>query len=105
MYMSVMMSMSEARARLPYVLDQVEDVLDQVEAGEEVTVTRHGRPVAVLVRPDRLRLRRSSAALEAAGDLARRLAEARTRPLASPSLGSDRADELADQAQTDRDAR
>lgn len=32
-------------------------VLDRVSAGDEVTITRHGRPVAVLVRPDRLRAR------------------------------------------------
>lgn len=39
------MTISEARAALPEVLDRVAD-------GEEVTITRHGRPVAVVVRPD-----------------------------------------------------
>jgi prevent-host-death family protein len=33
---------SEARAALP-------EVLDRVGAGEDVTITRHGRPVAVVV--------------------------------------------------------
>ena len=39
------MTISEARASLPEVLDRVAD-------GEEITITRHGRPVAVVVRPD-----------------------------------------------------
>jgi len=40
-----MMTISEARAALP-------EVLDRVAGGEEVTITRHGRPVAVVIRPD-----------------------------------------------------
>lgn len=39
------MTVSEARAALP-------EVLNRVAEGEEVTITRHGRPVAVIVRPD-----------------------------------------------------
>ena len=31
------LTVSEARARLP-------EILDRVEAGEEITITRHGRP-------------------------------------------------------------
>jgi hypothetical protein len=38
------MTISEARAALPQVLNRVAE-------GEEVTITRHGRPVAVVVRP------------------------------------------------------
>jgi antitoxin (DNA-binding transcriptional repressor) of toxin-antitoxin stability system len=41
------MTLSEARAALP-------DVLTRVAQGEEITITRHGRPVAVVVRPDTL---------------------------------------------------
>lgn len=37
--------MTEARAVLP-------QVLDRVAAGEEITITRYGKPVAVIVRPD-----------------------------------------------------
>jgi antitoxin (DNA-binding transcriptional repressor) of toxin-antitoxin stability system len=40
-----MMTISEARAALP-------DVVNRVAEGEEVTITRHGRPAAVMVRPD-----------------------------------------------------
>jgi antitoxin (DNA-binding transcriptional repressor) of toxin-antitoxin stability system len=39
------MTVSEARAALP-------EVLNRVAEGEEVTITRHGRAVAVVVRPD-----------------------------------------------------
>jgi antitoxin (DNA-binding transcriptional repressor) of toxin-antitoxin stability system len=46
------MTVSEARAALPRILDRV-------QAGEEVTLTRHGEPVAVVVRPDTLRARRA----------------------------------------------
>src|SRR5260370_19886039 len=51
------MSASEARAALPELLNRVED-------GEEVIITRHGRPVAVLVRPDAFRVRRAESALD-----------------------------------------
>jgi antitoxin Phd_YefM of type II toxin-antitoxin system len=39
------MTMTEARAALP-------QVLDRVAAGEEVTITRYGKPAAVILRPD-----------------------------------------------------
>jgi len=39
------MTVSEARAALP-------EVLTRVAAGEEITITRYGSPVAVVVRPD-----------------------------------------------------
>ena len=39
------MTISEARAALP-------EVLTRVARGEEITITRHGSPVAVVVRPD-----------------------------------------------------
>lgn len=96
--MTVAMSMSEMRAQLPRVLDQV-------EAGEEVTVTRHGRPVAVLVRPDRLRVRRNHEVLAAADDLGRRIEEAREKPLGRPVLTVERAEELVEEIRADRDAR
>jgi antitoxin (DNA-binding transcriptional repressor) of toxin-antitoxin stability system len=39
------MTVSEARAALP-------EVLTRVAQGEEITITRYGSPVAVVVRPD-----------------------------------------------------
>jgi antitoxin (DNA-binding transcriptional repressor) of toxin-antitoxin stability system len=44
------MTVSQARASLP-------ELLSRVDEGEEVTITRHGKAVAVLVRPDVLRPR------------------------------------------------
>ena len=41
------MSASRARAALP-------EILDRVSAGEEVTITRHGRAIAVVVSPQAL---------------------------------------------------
>lgn len=45
--------MSDARSSLAALLDRVAQ-------GEEITVTRHGRPAAVLVHPDSLRRRRTA---------------------------------------------
>jgi prevent-host-death family protein len=49
----------EAKTRLPRLLDEV-------EAGERITITKHGRPVAMLVpvqRPDRDQVGETIAAL------------------------------------------
>jgi prevent-host-death family protein len=86
--MSMTMSASKARAALP-------EILDRVLAGEEVTLTRHGRAVAVVVRPDTLRTRRADEALAGAERLRRLLAQGRAaslRPRAS--LGQRRGDAL-----------
>ena len=63
------MTVSEARAALP-------ELLSRVEEGEEITITRHGRTVAVLVRPDVLRSRRADAAFEDAGRIHELLTQA-----------------------------
>jgi antitoxin (DNA-binding transcriptional repressor) of toxin-antitoxin stability system len=68
------MTVSEARAALP-------DILDRVRAGEEVTITRHGEAVAVVVRPDTLRTRRADEALAAAHRIHELLAQGRAAPL------------------------
>jgi antitoxin (DNA-binding transcriptional repressor) of toxin-antitoxin stability system len=86
--MATTMTVSEARAVLTHVLDRV-------IAGEEVTLTRHGAPVAVVVRPDVLRARRSDDALAAAERVRDVLEQARTRPLpAHPTVAAVRAEEL-----------
>jgi prevent-host-death family protein len=51
--MSDTMTVSKARAALA-------QILERVLAGDEITITRHGEPVAVIVRPDTLRARRAS---------------------------------------------
>jgi antitoxin (DNA-binding transcriptional repressor) of toxin-antitoxin stability system len=93
----VMMSASEARAALP-------DLLSRVEGGEEVTITRHGRPVAVLVRPDALRSRRARAALDGAEAIHQLLAAAAAPP-AGAGLTETRAEQLIAEIRAGRDAR
>ncbi|HUY67353.1 MAG TPA: type II toxin-antitoxin system Phd/YefM family antitoxin [Acidimicrobiales bacterium] len=79
---------SEARAGLP-------EILDTVSRGEEVTITRHGRAVAVVVRPDALRVRRADAALESAATVRELVERSRKNPLdVSPALSEARAEEL-----------
>jgi prevent-host-death family protein len=82
------MSVSDARAALP-------QILDRVLAGEEVTITRHGEAVAVVVRPDTLRTRRADEALAAAQRLRNLLDKGRTQRLDKRStLTAERADIL-----------
>jgi len=91
------MTATDARTGLPALLDRV-------EAGEEITITRHGRPVAVLVRPDALRGRRAEAAFKAAAAVREGLDRARVMPLSdAPGLPPGRADELVAQLRSDRD--
>jgi len=93
------MSASEARAALPELLNRVED-------GEEVTITRHGQPVAVLVRPDALRVRRAETALDDAARIHDLLAEVAAAPLPQGSgLTEQRAEELIAEIRAGRDAR
>jgi antitoxin (DNA-binding transcriptional repressor) of toxin-antitoxin stability system len=81
-------------------------VLNRVLAGEEVTITRHGRPVAVVVRPDALRVRRAdqaSASAERIGDL---LAVGRTTSLLPEGrLTERRAEELIAEVRAGRSDR
>jgi len=94
----VMMSASEARAALP-------DLLSRVEGGEEITITRHGRPVAILVRPDALRSRRARAALDGAEAVHQLLAAAASASQEHEGLTEARAGELIAEIRAGRDAR
>jgi antitoxin (DNA-binding transcriptional repressor) of toxin-antitoxin stability system len=92
------LSVSEARASLPALLDQVEQ-------GAEITITRHGHPVAVVVRPDVLRARRSSgvwADVERIGTL---LDAARPERARRGQLTNARAEALVAEIRAGRDAR
>ena len=94
------MTASEARARLP-------EILDRVEAGEEVTISRHGKPVAVVLAPRNVRVRRAAAtaAIERAEQLGRELEAARHEPLTfSGAMTAERAEELIRAIRADRDA-
>jgi antitoxin (DNA-binding transcriptional repressor) of toxin-antitoxin stability system len=94
------MTVSEARAALP-------EVLDRVAEGEEITITRHGRPVAVVVRPDIMWSRsRAGAMLAEAERIHELLGEAAAAPLPEgPGLTAERAEELIAEIRADRDAR
>ncbi|MBO0806794.1 MAG: type II toxin-antitoxin system Phd/YefM family antitoxin [Actinobacteria bacterium] len=90
---------SEARSALP-------ELLTRVEGGEEVTITRHGRPVAILVRPDALRSRRAGSVLEAAGRIHELLAEAAAAALPEgPGLTAQRAEVLIAEIRAGRESR
>lgn len=82
------MTVSEARAAL-------HELLERVQVGEEVTITRHGQPVAVVVRPDLLRIRRTAGALASVTQVSDLLSAGRRTPLRSgPGLSAERAEEL-----------
>ena len=92
-------SASEARATLP-------ELLNRVSEGEEITIVRHGNPVAVLVRPDRLRSRRAAAVIEEARQLEDMLAAARKRPLSGvPGISDERIEELIRAVREGRESR
>jgi antitoxin (DNA-binding transcriptional repressor) of toxin-antitoxin stability system len=93
------MTVSEARAALP-------EVLNRVEEGEEVTITRHGRAVAVIVRPDVIWSRsRAGDVLAEAERLERMLHAAGERELPIGGLTEEYAEELIAAVRAGRDAR
>jgi prevent-host-death family protein len=92
-------NVSAARAKLPRLLDAV-------KKGEEVTLTRHGKPVAVLVRPDRLRDPKLRSLYAGADELRALVETGRSRPLgSSKGLTPRQADELVAEVRAGRDAR
>ncbi len=89
-------SVSEARA-------QIRTLLERVERGEEITLTQHGRPVAVIIHPSQLRARRASAAFDAADRLGEDLEKARTeKRKIKPSISPHLAEELVRELRADR---
>ena len=92
------MTVSEARAALP-------EVLNRVEAGEQVTITRHGRAVAVVVRPDIMwHLSRSDDLTAQAEQLQRIIQAAGEREMPSGRISIEYAEELVAAIRADRDA-
>ncbi len=101
------MTVSEARAALP-------EVLDRVAGGEEVTITRHGHPVAVVVRPDILWSRRAHGVFDDAERIHDLLTEAAETGsgalpegpgLTATGLTAERAEELIAEIRAGRDSR
>ncbi len=92
------LQVSEVRASLL-------QVLDRVERGEEVTITRPSRAVAVMVPPDILRVRRASGASAEATRVAEVVRSGgHSRIPAGGGLAADRAEELVAEIRADRDA-
>ncbi len=92
-------TVTEARARLP-------ELLDRVEKGEEFTITRHGQPVAEMTRPDRVGNPRTAQVRAEARELRRQLEEARHKPLPEGrGLSTAFAEDLIAEARAGRDAR
>ena len=95
----ISVTVSEARATLPALLDRVAE-------GEEVTLTRHGKPVGVLLAPEAVRARSRSRVFELAAQIGRDLEEARTRPFDDTvGLSPEFAEELIRDIREGRDAR
>ena len=89
-------SVSEARAALP-------EILERVTEGEEITLTHYGQAVAVVVRPDLLRVRKGEGVLASAADLRQRLETARGMPRpAAKGASRKRADALVAALRTSR---
>ena len=91
-----MISVSDARATLP-------QILDQVERGEEIVISRHGKAVAIVIRPDALRARRAGAAFGVANQIHIALDEARLRPIPPEGMSVDDAERRVGQLRTERD--
>ena len=93
------MTVSKARAALP-------QILQRVLAGEEVTITRHGEPVAIIVRPDTLRARRASERLSDAARVRDLIARGRQGKLhRRPTLSAQQGDALLADVQAARSNR
>lgn len=90
-------TVSDARASLP-------EIIERVTAGEEVTLTRHGTPVAVIVRPDRLRSRQVDDTFRAAERILDLVHEARDRPVTAVAhLSPEEVDEWVAEIRAGRD--
>jgi prevent-host-death family protein len=93
------MPASKARAALP-------EILDRVSAGEEVTITRHGQAIAVVISPQALLARRADEALARAERLRDALERGRAIRLDdAPTMTEERADDLVDDVRAARAAR
>jgi prevent-host-death family protein len=93
------MTVSEARAALP-------EVLNRVEAGEEVTITRHGRAVAVVVRPDMIWHHPQTRDLQARAEQLERMIEAAgERELTPGGITPEYAEELIADIRAGRESR
>lgn len=79
--------------------------LDRAEAGEEISITRRGQVVAILVHPDVLNRRRASDAWLEADRIGVMLESARSQPLRPAAFSAERAQDLVESVNRDRATR
>ncbi|MEO5832003.1 MAG: type II toxin-antitoxin system prevent-host-death family antitoxin [Nakamurella sp.] len=80
------------------------EILERVAVGEQVTLTRHGVAVAVVVRPDILRNSRTATLYEGVDELRRLMETGRSASLSRGSMTVEQADDLVRSIRSDRDA-
>lgn len=88
-------TVSEARAALS-------EIVDEVVAGGRVILTRHGEPVAVIVRPDAIVNPRAAEVMAQAAER-RALEVARRKPLPPGSISPEFAEALIAEIRANRD--
>jgi prevent-host-death family protein len=91
------LTVTEARAVLP-------ELLRRVENGDQITITRHGRAIAVLVRPEAVRHDRTAALLNSAADIHALLTESGAGSGEASGLSAERGEELVRAIRVGRDA-
>jgi prevent-host-death family protein len=93
------LSLTDARAQLPHLLDRV-------IKGESFTITRHGSDVAVLTGHDQWMKTKTHDVILEARALGLRIEAARSEPLSLPVTrsGEATADELVEEVRADREA-
>jgi prevent-host-death family protein len=95
--MTATYTVSEARAKLP-------ELLDLVEKGEDVTITRHGKAAAIFVNVERWHRRRDLDIFREADRLAKSLEAARSQPMPDPIPSMD-AEAMIREIRNGREAR
>ena len=99
MYIIVNVSVSQARSAISHLVDRVLE-------GEEVTLTRYGRPVAVLVRPDILASRSATSIADPAQVIDYALSKGRESDLRNlGGLSVERAETLVAEVRASRSRR
>jgi prevent-host-death family protein len=89
-------NVTAARGSLP-------EILRRVAEGEEVVLTRHDKPVAVILRPDTVRVRRAEKSLRQAAELREELVRSRGWDHPPGGIDTSRAEELVDWIRVDRE--
>ena len=90
-------TITEARAALP-------TIVNRVAHGEDVALTRHGKVVAVVVSPERVKMQRMLRVQVEANALRAEINAARHEPLVAAPGDRAWAQQMVDELRADRDA-